>query len=124
MRKLILFILLALPITNSFAGNMRCLSDDDKYEIRASLDLSNKIIQSMEYFKNGKSYKVFSDLELEIDSGKKKDSYEVLFYQGAFYLGLERLKNSDGVLSDTAEGVFLPKSSIFSFEQKISCLFF
>jgi hypothetical protein len=124
MKKLILIALLSLPFASSFAGNMKCLSDDERYEIRASLDVSEKIIHSMEYFKDGKSYMKFSALELDISKGKKKDSYEVLFYKGALYLGLERAKNADGSLSEYASGEFLPKNSILSFERKIDCLFY
>lgn len=119
MKQFILIALLSLPFTNSFAGNMKCISDDERFEIRAELDISQKIIYSMEYLKDGKSYKKFSNLEIEVSEGKKKDSYEVLFYMGALYMSLEREKGSD-----IARGEFIPKNSIFSFERKIDCLFY
>ena len=65
------------------------------------------------------AYKKFSNLEIEVSEGKKKDSYEVLFYKGALYMSLEREKGSD-----IAHGEFIPKNSILSFERRIDCRFF
>ncbi len=97
---------------------IKCISEDNKFEIVANVDFENKKVENMDYFKNGVKYLSFSNLDMDYSNNiftGRRDTYSVLFSQSALYMEL--------VVGKTGSiyGNFLPKNSIIAIERAIYC---
>lgn len=112
-------ILAALLFTQvAYAKTMKCVSEDNEFQIVAEVDFEAKHIATMDYFRHGVKYLSFANLGMSHTRNfftGWRDVYDVQFVQSALYM--ELVFGNNGMLF----GNFLPRNSVLSFENQIIC---
>lgn len=122
----VLILALSLLSSSVFAGSFYCVSDDDKFEIKATYDMFDQNIEEMTYSYKGKDpFVTFKNVPFSVDRlyGKTHEM-DVYFGQAFRYLVIKRKTIAkSGAWEKTGSGRFIVRNNLFSPEYLIDCEF-